>query len=76
MLNLKYIFLIILPILTGCASSSHLEESANLHAKAGDYYQSIRQPYAAREAYKLAKKDKEHANDLFPIMVDLYELLN
>ena len=76
MLNVKFIFILLLSTLTGCASSSDLERSANRHAKAGDYYESIGQPNTAREEYKQAKKDRDYATELLPILVDLFDFFN
>jgi hypothetical protein len=68
--------LILLIFMAGCTSSSHLEQRAENHAKAGDYYESIGQPEAAKEAYQAVKKDKNDAWGIIPILVDLYEHLN
>ena len=61
--------------ITGCASSSDLEKSANMHAKAGDYYESIGQPHAADEENKLASKKRKDANKVDSILVELFNLL-
>lgn len=67
--------LILLTFMAGCTSSSHLEKRAENHAKAGDYYESIGQPEAAKEANQAAEKDKDDALGIIPILVDLYEHL-
>ncbi len=61
---------------TGCASSSGLAKSADYHTKAGKYYESIGQPRAAKEAYNQARENQDHAKDVFPILVELFNLFN
>ena len=72
----KYFVVVFLVVTTGCASSTSLEKRANNHAKAGNYYESIGQPNVAREEYNEAKKNREHANDAFPLLVELFNLFN
>ena len=62
--------------LTGCASSSSLERSANNHAKARDYYESIGQPGAALEEDNEARKDLDSATDLLPMIVEVFNLFS
>lgn len=63
-------------VVSGCASSSSLERSANNHAKARDYYESIGQPDAAREENNEANKDWDNANDLLPVLVEVFNLFS
>lgn len=60
--------------LSGCASSSDIERKANMHAKSGEYYESIGQSTAAREEYNAANESRDSADDLFPILVELFNL--
>jgi len=71
--NFKIIILIsILLIISGCASRSDLKKRANVHAKAGSYYQSIGQNGAATEEYKSAAKNQKDAHKPIQILVDLF----
>lgn len=65
--------LVLLAFVTGCASSSDLEKSAQLHAKTGDYYESIGQPGAAKEENNATYKDRDQATGFIAIFVDLFE---
>ena len=51
---LKTIIILILSalIFNGCTSSSELNKSAENNTKAGDYYESIGQPEAAKRSRK------------------------
>ncbi len=70
----KWIMIALASLLAGCASSSSLERSANNHAKARDYYESIGQPDAALEENNEANKDWDSANDLLPILVEVFNI--
>jgi len=70
------ISLTIILFFTGCASSSDLEKKANLHAKSGNYYESIGQPGAAREEYNETKEKRNRANKVMPILVELFNLFS
>ena len=72
-MRLQIIGLILLMFITGCSSTSDLNKSAEMHSKAGDYYQAIGQNHAAREEYQQADKIFERANNVFPLLVDLFE---
>lgn len=73
---LKIILLITLSIcIAGCASSSDLEKSAKNHAKAGDYYEAIGQPQAAKEEDRLANTKRKDAIKADSILVELFNLL-
>lgn len=61
-------------LLSGCASSSDLENSAQRHAKARDYYESIGQHDAAIQEGKAAQEDRDDAGDFFPLLVELFNL--
>jgi outer membrane protein assembly factor BamD (BamD/ComL family) len=71
--RLQIIGLILLMFITGCSSTSDLNKSAEMHSKAGDYYQAIGQNHAAREEYQQADKTFDRANNVFPLLVDLFE---
>jgi outer membrane protein assembly factor BamD (BamD/ComL family) len=71
--RLQIIGLILLMFITGCSSTSDLNKSAEMHSKAGDYYQAIGQNHAAREEYQQADKIFDRANNVFPLLVDLFE---
>ena len=72
-LNIVKIFTVVcIFIIAGCASSSELSKKGDNHAKAGEYYKSIGQTEAAEEEYELAKEDRDHAQDLFPALVELF----
>ncbi len=70
----KVLTLVFIFIVSGCASSSDLEKAAQNHAKAGDYYESIGQPNAAREERGEASKNRSEANGLFPFLVDVFDV--
>ena len=70
--RLQIIGLILLMFITGCSSTSDLNKSAEMHSKAGDYYQAIGQNHAAREEYQQADKTFDRANNVFPLLVDLF----
>jgi len=72
----KCTVIILLLVITGCASSRDIEKSASNHSKAGDYYKSIGQPDAAKEEYNEAKNDRDHADGIFPLLVDLFDLFS
>lgn len=72
-MRLQIIGLILLMFITGCSSTSDLNKSAEMHSKAGDYYQAIGQNHAAREEYQQADKIFDRANNVFPLLVDLFE---
>ncbi|TWX47193.1 hypothetical protein [Colwellia hornerae] len=59
-------------LLTGCASSSELNKKAHNNAKAGDYYESIGQPEAAKEERKMAR---ENLQDSYRIDTLLFDIL-
>lgn len=44
-----------------------------MHSKAGDYYQAIGQDHAAREEYQQADKTFDRADNVLPLLVDLFE---
>ncbi|MBA6417377.1 hypothetical protein H4J50_15295, partial [Colwellia sp. 6M3] len=68
-MRLQIIGLILLMFITGCSSTSDLNKSAEMHSKAGDYYQAIGQNHAAREEYQQADKIFDRANNVFPLLV-------
>ncbi len=72
----KTLVIIMTLIITGCASSSTLEKRASIHAKAGEYYESIGQPNVAREEENLARKKRNRANDALPLLVELVKRVN
>ena len=74
--QLKKITLVLtlLFLANGCASSSDIERKARMHAKAGEYYESVGQLAVAREEYRSANKSWDTANDLFPVIVELFNL--
>lgn len=63
-------------VISGCATSSDFEKRANYHNKAGDYYDSIGQPDAAKREYREAAKNFDAANDAYPIIAELFQLFN
>ena len=71
--RLQIIGLILLMFITGCSSTSDLNKSAEMHSKAGDYYQAIGQDHAAREEYQQADKTFDRADNVLPLLVDLFE---
>ena len=71
--RLQIIGLILLMFITGCSSTSNLNKSAEMHSKAGDYYQAIGQNHAAREEYQQADKTFDRADNVLPLLVDLFE---
>ncbi len=71
--RLQIIGLILLMFITGCSSTSDLNKSAEMHSKAGDYYQAIGQDHAAREEYQQADKTFDRADNVFSLLVDLFE---
>jgi lipoprotein NlpI len=72
----RVIVLAIFVVITGCASSSSLEKRADIHSKAGSYYKSIGQPTVAREEFKSAKENRDKANNIFSILVDIFNRYN
>ena len=72
-MRLQIIGLILLMFITGCSSTSDLNKSAEMHSKAGDYYQAIGQNHAAREEYQQADKTFDRADNVFSLLVDLFE---
>ena len=72
-MRLQIIGLILLMFITGCSSTSDLNKSAEMHSKAGDYYQAIGQDHAAREEYQQADKTFDRADNVFSLLVDLFE---
>ena len=75
MIRIVSIFIFAL-VITGCASSSDLEKSASMHAKAGDYYESIGQPHAAEEENNLATKKRKDARQVDSILVEILNLFS
>lgn len=74
---IRYATVIITAIaMSGCASSTDIERKANLHAKAGKYYESIGQPGAAKEEYHSANESWQSADDLFPLLIELFNLFS
>jgi len=69
----KRIIILILSatILNGCASSSELSKRAENNAKAGDYYESIGQPEAAKRSREIAQKNNEDSLSFEAILFDL-----
>jgi hypothetical protein len=74
--EIKYFVVTCLVVITGCASSSDIEKSADNHAKAGSYYQSIGQPNAAMEENRQARKERDDATGFITLFVDLINLFN
>jgi hypothetical protein len=68
----KTTILVLMMVVTGCASSSDLEKRASNHDKAGRYYESIGQPNAAREEYRTAKEDRDDSVNIIAILVDIF----
>lgn len=65
------IIFIVFFLLTGCVSSSALNKRAHNNAKAGDYYESIGQPDAAKEERKMAKENLEDSYRIDTILFDI-----
>ncbi|XQW84070.1 hypothetical protein ACOYR1_13095 [Thalassotalea piscium] len=72
--KVKFLAISVILIISGCASSSDLEKTANNHAKAGNYYESVGQPNAANDEYNQASKTHDNANGFFPIVIELFNL--
>lgn len=72
-MRLQILGLILLTLITGCSSTSDLNKSAEMHSKAGDYYKAIGQDHAAREEYQEADKTFDQADNVFSLLVDLFE---
>ncbi|NQZ24652.1 MAG: hypothetical protein HRT53_21745 [Colwellia sp.] len=72
MKSLKIIYIILLTAITGCASSTSLQESADNHEKASEYYKSVGQDSAANEEKALAKEDNDDSFGIIAILVDLF----
>jgi hypothetical protein len=68
----QIIFIILLATITGCASSASLQDSADNHTKASEYYKSIGQDSAATEERALAKEDNDNALGIFAILLDIF----
>jgi len=68
--------LVLVVIISGCVSSSDLGKKANVHTKAGDYYESIGQPNAAKQERNAATKAHNDSSDLFPLLVELFALFS
>lgn len=66
------IFLTLALILSGCASNSALNKSAEYNEKSAVYYESIGQPDAARREWKMAQ---EKRNDALRLEAILFHLL-
>lgn len=74
--KINVVVLALLVISSGCASSSSLEKRADMHSKAGSYYESIGQPTVAKEEYETARENRDAASDIFSIIVDLFNHFN
>jgi PBP1b-binding outer membrane lipoprotein LpoB len=59
-------------ILTGCASSSELNKRAENNAKAGEYYESIGQPEAAKRSREMAQENNEDSLTIEAILFNLF----
>jgi hypothetical protein len=59
-------------MLNGCASSAELKKRSQNNTKAGDYYESIGQPEAARQEHEMARDNR---NRSFSIETILYDIL-
>ncbi|MCJ8319278.1 MAG: hypothetical protein MJK12_06570 [Colwellia sp.] len=70
----KQIIILILSasILNGCASSSELSKRAENNAKAGEYYESIGQPEAAKRSRKMAQENNDDSMTIEAILFDLF----
>ncbi len=72
MLNNIILTVLCVLIFNGCTSRSELNKSAENHAKAGDYYESIGQPDAAKRSRDMAQKDRDDADDVEAILSDIF----
>ena len=70
---LKKITMLCLVILTltGCMSHSELKKRSEINAKAGDYYESIGQPEAAKRSRKISQDNQDDSLTIEAILSDL-----
>ena len=72
-MRMSVLTIILLALVTmGCASSSDLDKKAHLQTKAGNYYNAIGQPQAAKEAYSEADKNRKRADSVISIIVEVF----
>jgi len=57
--------------LTGCMSHSELKKRSEINAKAGDYYESIGQPEAAKRSRKISQDNQDDSLTIEAILSDL-----
>jgi len=65
------ILFILILVLNGCASKSELNKRADNNEKAGDYYESIGQPEAAKQERKMARENREDSRKIETILFDI-----
>ena len=68
--KLMVIFSLIL-LLNGCASGAKLKQSSQNNTKAGDYYESIGQPKAARQNHERARDNSNRSFNIETILFDI-----
>ncbi|TWX65194.1 hypothetical protein ESZ36_18095 [Colwellia demingiae] len=71
MLKQNIILFLLALILSGCASNSELNKRADNDAKAGDYYESIGQPEAAKRSREMAQENRDDSLSFEAILFDL-----
>ena len=64
-------FCLVILTLTGCMSHSELKKRSEINAKAGDYYESIGQPEAAKRSRKISQDNKDDSLTIEAILFDL-----
>lgn len=57
--------------LTGCMTHSELKKRSEINAKAGDYYESIGQPEAAKRSRKISQDNQDDSLTIEAILSDL-----
>lgn len=65
--------LVLIFLLSGCASNSELNKRADNHDKAGDYYESIGQPQVAEQERRMAQEDRNDSLKVDAILVEIFK---
>jgi len=64
-------FCLVILTLTGCMSHSELKKRSEINAKAGDYFESIGQPEAAKRSRKISQDNQDDSLTIEAILSDL-----
>lgn len=57
---------------SGCSTNSELNYQADMHDKAGDYYESIGQPEAAGRERSMAQKNRDDSLKVEAILSEIF----